>query len=498
MTHRRALLAVATTVAAVLAAPVAAVGQTEDPAPEPTPTSSTTETPTPTPTPTPTASPEPTTPPDDGGSTPAPTSAPTPAPAPAPSPSPGQSAPPPVGTIVAPPGATPEQVQVTQELEELRSELVERAHGQLDASAQRLLDAASGLVSVAADLASASAALAEARTRAEEADRAAEAAGTRLAQAEARRSRAHREALAVGERLEETTRSLGAVASTAYRTGGFEALNVVLGSRTPQELLDNVVGMETVLRADGTVLAALAVDQAELADTGQRLTALIAAETEAREAAESARAEARATREEAEVVEQELAAIVASTHADVLSATAELDADLGRYAAFVDESGLLTDALAARAAAAGSVPVGAGVGTGSFVRPGTGALTSAFGYRLHPILGYVKLHTGVDLGRGDGWVYAADDGVVVQARFQTAYGNMTVVDHGSLGGRGLTTVYAHQATFLVEPGDQVRKGQRIGLIGSTGYSTGPHLHFEVRLDGRPTDPWPSIRTAPLP
>jgi murein DD-endopeptidase MepM/ murein hydrolase activator NlpD len=498
MTHRRALFAVATTVVAVLAAPVAAVGQTEDPAPEPSPTSSTTETPTPTPTPTPTASPDPTTPPDDGGSTPAPTSQPTPAPAPAPSPAPGQSAPPPVGAIVAPPGATPEQVQVTQELEELRSELVERAHGQLDASAQRLLDASSGLASMAADLASASAALAEARARAEEADRAADAAGTRLAQAEARRSRAHREALAVGERLEETTRSLGTVASTAYRTGGFEALNVVLGSRTPQELLDNVVGMETVLRADGTVLADLAVERAELADTGQRLTALIAAEAEARDAAESARAEARATREEAEVVEQELAALVASTHADVLAATAELDADLGRYAAFVDESGVLTDALAAHAAAAGSVPVGAGVGTGSFVRPGTGALTSAFGYRLHPILGYVKLHTGVDLGRGDGWVYAADDGVVVQARFQTAYGNMTVLDHGSLGGRGLTTVYAHQATFLVEPGDVVRKGQRIGLIGSTGYSTGPHLHFEVRLDGRPTDPWPSIRTAPLP
>jgi murein DD-endopeptidase MepM/ murein hydrolase activator NlpD len=501
MSHRRALLAVATAVVAVLAAPVAAVGQTEDPEPEPLPTVSPTPTPTPTPTattPTPTASPTTTAPSAGGGSSPSPTSQPAPAPVPAPAPAPSPPAAPRPGAIVAPPGATPEQVLVTTQLEELRSALVDQAHSQLDASAQRLLDASSGLAAAASDLAGASAFLAEARARADDADRAAAAAGTRLAQAEARRARAHRQMLALGERLEETTRSLGIVASTAYRTGGFDTLNVVLGSQTPQELLDNVVGMEAVLRADGSVLAELAAERAELTDAGQRLTALIAAEAQARDAAESARVEARATREEAEVVEQELAALVASTHADVVSATAELDTDLARYASFVQESAVLTDALSARAASAGPIPVGAAVGTGSFVRPGTGELTSAFGYRRHPILGYVKLHTGADLGRGDGWVYAADDGVVIEARFQTAYGNMTVIHHGPAGDRDLTTVYAHQATFLVEPGDVVRKGQRIGLIGSTGYSTGPHLHFEVRLDGHPVDPWPSIRTAPLP
>jgi murein DD-endopeptidase MepM/ murein hydrolase activator NlpD len=136
--------------------------------------------------------------------------------------------------------------------------------------------------------------------------------------------------------------------------------------------------------------------------------------------------------------------------------------------------------------------------TGGFVRPGTGALTSSFGPRLHPILGYVKVHTGTDLGRGDGYVYAAASGTVVTTGWGGAYGLMTVIDHGDVDGAHLTTLYAHQSAQLVEVGDSVVRGQRIGVIGSTGYSTGPHLHVEVRLDGVPVDPWPWLVDAPLP
>ena len=148
---------------------------------------------------------------------------------------------------------------------------------------------------------------------------------------------------------------------------------------------------------------------------------------------------------------------------------------------------------AARVASGGPV-----VSTGTFVRPGNGEVTSPFGIRFHPILRYTKLHTGTDLSVGDGWVYAADAGVVIQAGFNSAYGNMTVIDHGSTGGHGVTTLYAHQSSMLVQPGDTVTKGQRVGRIGSTGYSTGPHLHFEVRIDGQPVDPWPYIADAPVP
>ena len=127
-------------------------------------------------------------------------------------------------------------------------------------------------------------------------------------------------------------------------------------------------------------------------------------------------------------------------------------------------------------------------GTGEFVRPGKGDLTSRYGPRFHPILRYTKLHTGADFGRADGTVYAADDGVVLFTVGNPAYGNMTVVDHGIIDGRSVTTMYAHQARFLVKEGQRVTKGQPIGVIGSTGYSTGPHLHFEVRDSGAVQNP----------
>jgi len=127
-------------------------------------------------------------------------------------------------------------------------------------------------------------------------------------------------------------------------------------------------------------------------------------------------------------------------------------------------------------------------GTAEFLRPGRGPVTSSYGPRFHPILRYTKLHTGTDFGRGDGTIYAADDGVVLFTVTNRAYGNMTVIDHGIIDGRSITTMYAHQARFLVKEGERVEKGQPIGIIGSTGFSTGPHLHFEVRDAGAVQDP----------
>lgn len=126
--------------------------------------------------------------------------------------------------------------------------------------------------------------------------------------------------------------------------------------------------------------------------------------------------------------------------------------------------------------------------TGPLVRPATGHVTSPFGMRRHPVLGYVKLHTGVDFSIGDGFVYAAAKGVVLATTTHVAYGNLTVIAHGTREGRTMTTWYAHQDNVAVTAGQRVRAGQRIGTIGSTGYSTGPHLHFEIRFDDEPVDP----------
>lgn len=110
---------------------------------------------------------------------------------------------------------------------------------------------------------------------------------------------------------------------------------------------------------------------------------------------------------------------------------------------------------------------------------------SAFGYRLHPILNYVRPHNGVDLTAPTGTnVYSAGDGVIVQSGWQKGYGNVVKVNHGY----GYLTVYAHLSKVNVKPGQKVKRGDVVGLVGSTGLSTSPHLHYEVRINNIPVNP----------
>lgn len=121
----------------------------------------------------------------------------------------------------------------------------------------------------------------------------------------------------------------------------------------------------------------------------------------------------------------------------------------------------------------------------TFIWPLKGRLTSLFGRRIHPIYGTPDFHTGIDFGVPVGTeVHAAAAGKVSFAGWQGGYGLLVVIDHGD----GLSTYYAHLSEALVEVGQFVEQGQVIALTGNTGLSTGPHLHFEIRLHGRPVDP----------
>ena len=125
--------------------------------------------------------------------------------------------------------------------------------------------------------------------------------------------------------------------------------------------------------------------------------------------------------------------------------------------------------------------------TGTYLWPSADSyyVTSLFGPRLHPILGYTRNHNGVDIGASYGTkIYAADGGIVVTSEESYSYGNYVMIAHGN----GRYTLYAHMSQRLVKVDDVVSQGDVIGLVGSTGYSTGPHLHFEVYENDTRVDP----------
>lgn len=128
---------------------------------------------------------------------------------------------------------------------------------------------------------------------------------------------------------------------------------------------------------------------------------------------------------------------------------------------------------------------------GAFAWPAPGyyTITSPYGMRTHPILKSYRNHTGMDIGAPLGsYAIAANDGIVTKSTYSNSYGNMVMIDHGG----GVVTLYAHGSELIAQVGDVVKRGDAIMKVGSTGWSTGPHLHFEIRINGKAIDPYPYL------
>jgi murein DD-endopeptidase MepM/ murein hydrolase activator NlpD len=164
------------------------------------------------------------------------------------------------------------------------------------------------------------------------------------------------------------------------------------------------------------------------------------------------------------------------TKASLASLTAQERADATEIDALVQVSVELTAKI--QAAQAHST-VQRSASAAGLIWPVNAPVTSPFGWR------WGRMHEGIDLGAPYGTpIAAAAAGVVIYAGWLGGYGNLTVIDHGG----GLATAYGHQSRIAVSLGESVAQGQIIGYVGSTGHSTGPHLHFEVRVNGQPVDP----------
>jgi len=139
------------------------------------------------------------------------------------------------------------------------------------------------------------------------------------------------------------------------------------------------------------------------------------------------------------------------------------------------------------------------VANSKFIRPLAGSITSPFGWRRHPIFGSRRFHTGVDISTSYGTpIKASNDGKVIFSGWYGGYGKVVIVDHGNMNvgshkGKRFSTLYAHMSSIAARNGSNVKKGQVLGYEGTTGYSTGPHLHFEVRIEGKPNNPLTYVR-----
>ena len=133
-------------------------------------------------------------------------------------------------------------------------------------------------------------------------------------------------------------------------------------------------------------------------------------------------------------------------------------------------------------------------GTFAWPTPGYYTITSPYGMRLHPVLKVYRNHNGMDIGAPTGsYIIAANDGIVTKSTYSYSYGNMVMIDHGG----GVSTLYAHGSEIIAQVGDTLKRGTAIVKVGSTGWSTGPHLHFEIRINGQTIDPYSYVTTRPI-
>jgi murein DD-endopeptidase MepM/ murein hydrolase activator NlpD len=270
--------------------------------------------------------------------------------------------------------------------------------------------------------------------------------------------------------------------------------------------------MRAVVGSQTEAIAATERLRDEVGDLGRQLDASRAEAQGQRDVVVGQRASLQSSRDAQAAARAEVQAEIAQTDklkGEVVARKEEFEAhleDLEEESAAIAETLKRRQAEAAAAAAraatsttttvAGAPATTGGTGTtvagsltkapGRLLTPVPGApITSPYGYRVHPIYGTSRLHTGIDYGANEGVaIRASADGVVVSASWFGGYGNATIIDHGG----GIATLVGHQSSMSVSAGQKVTQGQTVGRVGCTGDCTGPHVHFEVRVNGDPVNP----------
>lgn len=268
-----------------------------------------------------------------------------------------------------------------------------------------------------------------------------------------------------------------------YINGRLSYLDVVTGSKDFSDFANRLEVLKRIIDSDINLISEIKKERAQIEAHKKKLEEDRAKLVDLEKAALAKQAEIEQKKAERNVVLQK----AQNDRAVAMQAIEELNASSAQISA------MLKERQAARAAAAAAAAQAAGQGssytwvqgTGQLGWPVSGEITSPYGYRVHPIWGTTIYHSGIDIGVDEGTpVHAADSGVIVWSGWMGGYGYAVVIDHGN----GLSTLYGHNSELAVDEGQSVSKGQVVAYAGSTGNSTGPHVHFEVRENGDPVDP----------
>jgi murein DD-endopeptidase MepM/ murein hydrolase activator NlpD len=284
-------------------------------------------------------------------------------------------------------------------------------------------------------------------------------------------------------KLNGQIQTLGQRAAGAYVAGPGSWFEVVLTSSSFGDLISRQELANRVLLFDSSIVDQVETTKARLEDM--------------REEAAEARAEIKVRRDELKAQVDRVARLTARQAAAQAALEQELafredalqdvEAAKSSYEAAVRDLQAESDRI--RGIIQGGGSSGSGSAGGTFYWPTAGSVTSGYGWRVHPIYGTRRFHSGVDMGGACGQpIYAAASGSVLSVYWSEGYGLFTILDHGN----GLATAYAHQSSTNMSNGEQVSRGEQIGQVGTTGWSTGCHLHFEVRVNGSPVDPMPYL------
>ncbi|MDO4545823.1 MAG: peptidoglycan DD-metalloendopeptidase family protein [Bacillota bacterium] len=268
-------------------------------------------------------------------------------------------------------------------------------------------------------------------------------------------------------KVDTQNENLNARLRNMYKSGTIGFVDVLLDSGSFSEFLTNLDMVEKIYSEDQEVLEELETAYNEIDAKKKEIETLQAELEKSKTVAE----------EQKTTVEKQKAEIAASNE-ETEKMIDEMNAEAARLTSYIQNN-----------ASSSSTSSYTG-GQLAWPVPSSSRITSYYGYRIHPTLGYNKLHTGIDIGASQGQaVVSANSGTVITSKYNSSYGYYIIVDHGG----GIATLYAHNSKLLVSVGQSVSRGQQIARIGSTGNSTGPHLHFEVRVNGSPVNPLPYLR-----